>query len=158
MYVCIVHSCCPCSQRVTESTHVDESMYGGNASAEGGADEGAEDASQSGCNIVLANRLQETTYSKKDYQTHIKVYTGVAMLSAAYCPLQYNTGQPIHICKCTRFENSPAYQVEMLALFCFALVCIGELMVSRAALVAQVVEHHTRMCEMWVRIVPECSF
>ena len=60
---------------MTESaTKVDDSVFGGNASAEGGAEEAAEDGpDKSGCNIVLANRLQGTTYSKKDYQTHIKV-------------------------------------------------------------------------------------
>lgn len=60
---------------MTESaTKVDDSMFGGNASAEGGAEEAAEDGpDKSGCNIVLANRLQPTTYTKKDYQTHIKV-------------------------------------------------------------------------------------
>jgi hypothetical protein len=61
-------------KRVTESTVVDEKMYGGNASAEGGGDEGADDAAQTGCNIVLANRLQETSFTKKLYQTHIKAY------------------------------------------------------------------------------------
>ena len=58
-------------------------MYGGNASAEGGADESAEDTSQSGCNIVIANRLQQTTYTKKLYQAHIKVYTEVAIIAFA---------------------------------------------------------------------------
>lgn len=60
---------------MTESaTKVDDSMFGGNASAEGGAEEAAVDGpDKSGCNIVLANRLQGTTYTKKDYQTHIKV-------------------------------------------------------------------------------------
>lgn len=50
-------------------------MFGGNASAEGGAEEAAEDVSQSGCNIVLANRLQEeTSFDKKAFQGFIKVF------------------------------------------------------------------------------------
>ena len=48
-------------------------MIGGNASAEGGEDEGGEDAGQSGCNIVLAHRLVETGFSKKDFKTYIQV-------------------------------------------------------------------------------------
>ena len=48
-------------------------MIGGNASAEGGAEE-AEDVSESGCNIVLANRLQETGFDKKAFQAFIKVF------------------------------------------------------------------------------------
>lgn len=49
-------------------------MIGGNASAEGGADEAAEDSSQRGCNIVLANRLQQTSFDKKAFQGFIKVF------------------------------------------------------------------------------------
>ena len=49
-------------------------MFGGNASAEGGAEEAAEDSAVSGINIVLASRLQATGFSKKDYQTYIKDY------------------------------------------------------------------------------------
>lgn len=46
---------------------------GANPSAEGGGDdEGVDPSSVSGVNIVLANRLVETSFSKKDYQTHIK--------------------------------------------------------------------------------------
>lgn len=60
-------------QLTTEKTEVSDAMFGGNASAEGGAEEAAEDVSQSGCNIVLANRLQETGYSKKEFQIFIKV-------------------------------------------------------------------------------------
>jgi hypothetical protein len=45
---------------------------GANPSAEGGDDEGVDPSSVSGVNIVLANRLVETTFKKKDYQIHIK--------------------------------------------------------------------------------------
>ena len=50
-----------------------DAMIGGNASAEGGEGEGAEDKGQSGCNIVLAHRLVETGFSKKDFKTYIQV-------------------------------------------------------------------------------------
>lgn len=57
----------------TEGGGIDEALIGGNASAEGGAEE-LEEGSVSGCNIVLANKLEETSFgSKKDYQTEIKV-------------------------------------------------------------------------------------
>lgn len=61
-------------QLTTETAgDIDDSKIGGNASAEGGEEEKAEASSVSGCNIVLANRLVQTSYSKKDYGTHIKV-------------------------------------------------------------------------------------
>ena len=57
----------------TESGGIDDALIGGNASAEGGA-EALEETSVSGCNIVLANKLEETSYSaKKDYQLAVKV-------------------------------------------------------------------------------------
>ncbi len=60
---------------VTESTEVSDAMIGGNASAEGGEEEGGASgsAAQSGCNIVVANRLVETSFKKKEYQGHLKV-------------------------------------------------------------------------------------
>ena len=45
----------------TETTKVDDSMFGGNASAEGGDEGGAEDASQSGIDVVLAHRQVVTS-------------------------------------------------------------------------------------------------
>ena len=60
-------------QLVTEKTVVDDSMIGGNASAEGGA-EATEDAGQTGVDVVLANRLMETGFAKKkDFQKEVKV-------------------------------------------------------------------------------------
>lgn len=59
----------------TETVDVDESTFGGNKSAEGGGeDEGAEASSTSGCDIVLANRLVETSFDKKGYMVYIKDY------------------------------------------------------------------------------------
>ena len=53
---------------------MDDSLIGGNPSAEGeDAGASADPSSQSGCNIVLANRLVETSYSKKDFRVYFKV-------------------------------------------------------------------------------------
>lgn len=59
---------------VSESTTVNDAMFGGNASAEGGGDEDGENAALSGCSIVLANRLQKTQFGKKDFGQYIKKY------------------------------------------------------------------------------------
>lgn len=92
---------------MTESaTKVDDSMFGGNASAEGGAEEAAVDGpDKSGCNIVLANRLQGTTYTKKDYQTHIKV------LYRSYCLVV----QAIHTCTCTYIRALRVWECAVVA-------------------------------------------
>lgn len=59
----------------TEKTVVDDSMFGGNASADGAdADAGADDAVTSGIDVVLEYRLQEYTITKGDYKTYIKDY------------------------------------------------------------------------------------
>jgi hypothetical protein len=58
----------------TETFDIDESAIGGNASAEGGGDEGCESASKQGVDIVLSSRLVEFTQNKKDYMGHIKEY------------------------------------------------------------------------------------
>lgn len=59
----------------TFSTTVDESKLGANASAEGGDEEAADPScSQSGINIVMANRLVQTHFEKKDYMAYIKGY------------------------------------------------------------------------------------
>ena len=61
------------SQRVTETSDMSGVNIGGNASAEEETEEAAEASSVSGCNIVLANRLVQTRYAKKDYRAYIKV-------------------------------------------------------------------------------------
>jgi len=58
----------------TETTDIDESAIGGNASAEGGGDEGGEASSVSGINVVIANRLFEMQFSKKTYTQYMKTY------------------------------------------------------------------------------------
>lgn len=59
---------------ITETFDIDEKAIGGNASAEGGGEEGADSASKQGVDIVLSNRLVEFTQNKKDYMAHIKEY------------------------------------------------------------------------------------
>lgn len=52
---------------------IDESLIGGNASAEGeDADAGADDGAVTGINIVLTHKLCETGFGKKDFKTYIK--------------------------------------------------------------------------------------
>jgi len=58
----------------TLSNSIDDSLIGGNKSAEGGDDDGVEDGGVSGINIVLNARLNECGMDKKGYQTHIKEY------------------------------------------------------------------------------------
>ena len=61
----------------TEVTNkIDDSLIGGNASIEEQAVEMDDDAVQSGIDVVLANRLQETGFNKKSYQVYIKEYMG----------------------------------------------------------------------------------
>lgn len=58
----------------TDTFDIDEKAIGGNASAEGGGDEGADAAQKQGVDIVMNSRLVEYTMNKKDYMTHIKDY------------------------------------------------------------------------------------
>jgi hypothetical protein len=58
----------------TDTFDIDEKAIGGNASAEGCGDEGADAASKQGVDIVMNGRLVEYTMNKKDYMTHIKDY------------------------------------------------------------------------------------
>ena len=62
-------------QLTSETSEVDESAFGFNASAEGGNEPEVDEraGTKSGCNIVLANRLVETSYDKKGYQKYMKV-------------------------------------------------------------------------------------
>eukprot|EP00123_Amoebidium_parasiticum_P022635 comp9151_c0_seq1/m.4313 comp9151_c0_seq1/g.4313 ORF comp9151_c0_seq1/g.4313 comp9151_c0_seq1/m.4313 type:complete len:171 (-) comp9151_c0_seq1:258-770(-) len=53
---------------------IDESLIGGNASAEGGEDEGAADSVAKVINIVHSHQLQEVPYDKKSYTAYIKDY------------------------------------------------------------------------------------
>ena len=54
---------------------MDESKIGANPSAEEGG-EAAEASSVSGCDIILAHRLSETSFTKKTYATYIKGMEG----------------------------------------------------------------------------------
>ena len=62
---------------------IDESAIGGNASAEGGGEDGSEATSKQGVDIVMNSRLVEYTMNKKDYMTYIKEY--MARLALCYC-------------------------------------------------------------------------
>lgn len=58
-----------------EDFGIDESAIGGNASAEGGGDEGADPSSVSGIDVVLLNRLQPCLgLNKIAFKTYIKDY------------------------------------------------------------------------------------
>lgn len=65
---------CVRGKYTTETTSLDGSKFGANASEEA-PDEGGDDPSSvSGVDVVLANRLIETGFAKKDYLIYIKKY------------------------------------------------------------------------------------
>lgn len=66
-------------KHTTETTQLDGSKFGANASEEEPCEAGDDPSSVSGVDIVLANRLIETGFVKKDYLTHIKAYIGRIM-------------------------------------------------------------------------------
>ena len=54
---------------------VDDSLIGGNASAEEPQEAGAEESTESGVDIILDNRLQPTFFgNKKEYLAYFKDY------------------------------------------------------------------------------------
>ncbi|XP_064394752.1 translationally-controlled tumor protein-like [Halichondria panicea] len=60
----------------TETTDIDDSLIGGNASAEAEPGEGgAESSSKSGINIVFANKLEDVDMTKKEFKTWLKNYS-----------------------------------------------------------------------------------
>lgn len=61
-------------QTVTEKSEIDDSLIGGNKSAEAVCDEDFDPSVTTGINVVLAHRLVETGFTKKQYQKHIKEY------------------------------------------------------------------------------------
>lgn len=63
-------------KRVTESCDIDESAIGGNASAEGGDEGGADSSSISGYDIVLNHKLQacDPPMTKAQFKGYIKTY------------------------------------------------------------------------------------
>ncbi|XP_036706961.1 translationally-controlled tumor protein-like [Balaenoptera musculus] len=54
--------------------NIDDSLTGGNASAEGPEEEGTESTEITGVDIVMNHHLQETSYTKEAYQKYIKDY------------------------------------------------------------------------------------
>lgn len=62
-------------KHITEAgPSLDDNLFGGNASQEATEGDGLEESSTSGINVVLANRLVPTGFTKKQYQGHIKDY------------------------------------------------------------------------------------
>ena len=57
----------------TDTDNIDDSLIGGNASAEGGG-EALESTAKQGVDIVLNGRLVEFQMKKKAYVAHIKEY------------------------------------------------------------------------------------
>lgn len=58
----------------TETTQLDGANFGSNASEEEPQEGGDDPSSQSGLDVVLANRLIETGFKKKEYIIYIKDY------------------------------------------------------------------------------------
>lgn len=58
----------------TETIDIDDALIGGNASAEGAGDEGADAGTVSGVDVVLNHKLVASPMSKKAYQSYIKGY------------------------------------------------------------------------------------
>ncbi|KAJ8793226.1 hypothetical protein J1605_000221 [Eschrichtius robustus] len=54
--------------------NIDDSLTGGNASAEGPEEEGTESTEVTGVDIVMNHHLQETSYTKEAYKKYIKDY------------------------------------------------------------------------------------
>ncbi|XP_068401788.1 translationally-controlled tumor protein-like [Eschrichtius robustus] len=54
--------------------NIDDSLTGGNASAEGPEEEGTESTEITGVDIVMNHHLQETSYTKEAYKKYIKDY------------------------------------------------------------------------------------
>merc|ERR1712187_752254 len=58
---------------IKEDGGIDESLIGGNASAEGeDAGAGADDAAVTGINVVMTHKLCETGFAKKDFKVYMK--------------------------------------------------------------------------------------
>ncbi|XP_018584885.1 translationally-controlled tumor protein homolog [Scleropages formosus] len=58
---------------VTREENIDDSLIGGNASAEA-QDEGCESSTVKGIDIILNHKLQETSFTKESYKAYIKEY------------------------------------------------------------------------------------
>ena len=54
--------------------NIDDSLIGGNASAEGPEGEGTEGTVVTGVDIVMNHHLQETSFTKEAYKKYIKDY------------------------------------------------------------------------------------
>lgn len=61
-----------CKKITIGSDNID---IGANPSAEGGDDEGADESSQTVLDVVHSFRLNETSFDKKSYLSHLKTYS-----------------------------------------------------------------------------------
>ena len=61
------------SQLTVESNDMSDALFGANPSAEGEEEQGCEGSAESGVNIVIANRLVETVFTKSDFKKTLKV-------------------------------------------------------------------------------------
>ncbi|KAI0989177.1 hypothetical protein GJ496_010643 [Pomphorhynchus laevis] len=59
---------------ISSSLDIDDKLIGGNKSAEDPADEGLDSTTVTGINVVLAQNLQETSYTKAQYKVWLKNY------------------------------------------------------------------------------------
>lgn len=60
-------------KNIRQDGGIDESLIGGNASAEGeDAGAGADDCAVTGINVVMTHNLCETAFTKKDFKTFMK--------------------------------------------------------------------------------------
>ena len=61
------------SQMISRTEGIDDSLLGANASAEV-QDDGCENSTVSGVDIILNHKLQETPFDKNSYKAYIKEY------------------------------------------------------------------------------------
>ncbi|KAI5367858.1 Putative translationally controlled tumor protein [Septoria linicola] len=101
---------------------------GANASAEGGDDEGAEDAAETKIDVVYSFRLNETSFDKKSYLSHLKGY-----MKAVKEKLKANGASDEEV---TTFEKgAAAYAKKIVANFKDYEFFIGESMDPDGAVV-----------------------
>merc|ERR1711972_742855 len=56
---------------IKEDGGIDDALIGGNASAEGGDEGGADDTAVTGINVVMNGKLNSTSFGKKDFKTYM---------------------------------------------------------------------------------------
>ena len=76
MRLCLLQLYCFFLMQMVSRTegNIDDSLIGGNASAEGPEGEGTESTVITGVDIVMNHHLQETSFTKEAYKKYIKDY------------------------------------------------------------------------------------